>query len=366
MERTKETWQQTILKALERAGAYTLMLQWSDLQWPKEVYRKRKVSKLPIKRCTSNITRTQVMYTKGWSEGRKRPGERLKIAAKKASIVTSGKAPAAVNKQGQKRKASEVIHLQPEEHDAYFLSGVNEIRSTQLIEQDHEVAVRVPRYVVSELDQSKEGDQDLDWILGVVQMSYIEEHSSARMYDVLFDDGIRKCIPSGFTEQLHMHANESLQPKQNFEPTCNISSDNESEDEDGSRDGDESWPVESEDDIEEQSYEWDSWAQTLLSKSKPVIIQNNARAVRSTKHAKTSTESQYVDTEKQAAEGPLQQGIMQQGFERTGVQKRQRPPNRGSYEQGTEERSRGAVTEEAGARRDSAMTDHGDQRRLAR
>ena len=148
------------------------------------------------------------MYTKEWSEGRKRPGERLKIAAKKASIVTSGKTPAAVNEQGQKRKASEAIHLQTsleDQHDAYSLSGANEIRSTQLIEQDHEVAVRVRRYVVSELDQSKEGEQDSDWVLGVVQRSYIEEQSSARMYDVLFDDGIRKCIPSGFTEQLHMH-----------------------------------------------------------------------------------------------------------------------------------------------------------------
>ena len=118
--------------------------------------------------------------------------------------------------------------------------------------------MKIPRYVVSELDQSNEGEQDLDWVLGMVQRSYIEEHSSARMYDVLFDDGIRKCIPSGFTQQLHMHAKESTQPTKNYEPTCNISSDDESKDEDGSRDGDDSWPVESEDDLQEQSAEWES------------------------------------------------------------------------------------------------------------
>lgn len=41
---------------------------------------------------------------------------------------------------------------------------------------------------MSELAQLEEEEQDLEWMLGVVQRSYIEEQSNIRMYDVLFAD----------------------------------------------------------------------------------------------------------------------------------------------------------------------------------
>ena len=79
-------------------------------------------------------------------------------------------------------------------------------------------------------------------------MNYIEEQSNARMYDVLFD-GIRKCIPSGFMEQILRHEKYSIQPTKYYPPMCNISSDDELEDDDGSGDGNDSWPIESQDDL---------------------------------------------------------------------------------------------------------------------
>ena len=46
-------------------GAYTLMLQWSELQWPKEVNVRRKVLKLAVKRGASiRTTTTQTTCTK--------------------------------------------------------------------------------------------------------------------------------------------------------------------------------------------------------------------------------------------------------------------------------------------------------------
>jgi hypothetical protein len=267
MERNKETWQQIIFKALERRGAHTLGLQWSDLQLPREVNLSRKAPKLAVRRCTSKITTTtQVTYTKGWSEGRKRAGERLRIVAKKGSIMTADKASAPRNDQDLKKKATEVVDLQPSpkgQRDVYSQSGLKDFRFTELVVQDHEVAVRVPRYVVSESVQLGEEEQDLEWILGVVQRSYIEEQSNTRMYDVLFADGNRKCIPSGFTEQILRHEKNAIQPTNNVEPTCNISSDDESEDDDGSRDGDDSWPVTYENDLHDETAEWEAWAQSL-------------------------------------------------------------------------------------------------------
>ena len=57
----------------------------------------------------------------------------------------------------------------------YSQSGYKKFRFTELIILEHEVAVRVPKYVVSELEQLEEEEQNLIWILGVVQMNYIEE-----------------------------------------------------------------------------------------------------------------------------------------------------------------------------------------------
>ena len=54
--------------------------------------------KLAIKRCASKTMR-QVIYTKGWSEGRKPAGERMKVAAKKGSVVTTENASIATNDQ---------------------------------------------------------------------------------------------------------------------------------------------------------------------------------------------------------------------------------------------------------------------------
>ena len=121
--------------------------------------------------------------------------------------------------------------------------------------QEHEVAVRVPRYVVSELELVVEEEQDNEWVLGVVQRSYIEEHSHVRMYDVLFANGMRKCIPSGYTEQIPRHEKDATQHTKIDEPMCNISSDDDSEDEDGCRDGDDSWQIAHGDDLHEQAQE---------------------------------------------------------------------------------------------------------------
>jgi hypothetical protein len=267
MEENKETWQERILKALETRGAYTLMLQRSDLQWPKEVNVRRKVPKLAIKRGASiRRTTTQITYTKGWSEGRKRAGERLKIAAKRGSIVSTDKTSAPINDQGQKRKAVEATVQLPsrkEQLDVYSQSGANDFRFTELVVEAHEIAVRVPKYVVDDLEQMQEGEQELDWMLGVVQRSYIDEQSNVAMYDVLFADGIRKCIPSGFTEHILRHEEKSLEPTKNFEAACNTSSDDDSEDEEGSRDGDDSWPVDSDNDLQDQVSEWEAWAQSI-------------------------------------------------------------------------------------------------------
>jgi hypothetical protein len=221
------------------------------------VNARKKLPNLAIKRGTSKTTtKTEVTYTKGWSEGRKRAGERLRIAAKKASIAMASKASTPINKQEHKRKATG-------ERDVCSQSGSIQDRFTKLMVEDHGVAVRVPKYIVSELEQSQGGEQDLDWMLGVVQRSYIDLQSNARMYDVLFADGNSKCIPSGFTEHILRHENNSIQPTKNVEATCNISSDDESEDEEGIRDGDDCWPCESPDDIHEQATEWAGWAERL-------------------------------------------------------------------------------------------------------
>jgi hypothetical protein len=116
-------------------------------------------------------TKTQITYTKGWSEGRKRAGERLKIVAKRRNIVTAERASAPINEQGQKRKAAEAVGLLPSrkgQRDAYFQSGANEFEFTELIVEEHEVAVRIPKYVVNEFKQLQEEEQELDWMLGVV------------------------------------------------------------------------------------------------------------------------------------------------------------------------------------------------------
>lgn len=100
------------------------------------------------------------------------------------------------------------------------------------------------------------------------------------IHDVLFADRIRKYILSRFTEQILRHEKISIQSTENVKPPCNISNDDESKDEDGSRDGDDNWPIESQDDLHEQAPEWEAWAQGLVSKAKYVIIDSNGRAVR--------------------------------------------------------------------------------------
>jgi hypothetical protein len=186
--------------------------------------------------------------------GKEANGREIEDCCEKKSIVTTNNASTIVNEQGQKKKATKAVDLQSSlkgQRDVNSQSGSKEFRFTKLIVQEHEVVVRVPKYVVSELEQLEVEEQNLDWILGMVQRSYIEEQSNAKMYDVLFADGIRNCIPSVFTEPILRHEKNSIQFTENVKPTCNISSDNESEDEDGSRDGDDSWPVESQDDHEQ-------------------------------------------------------------------------------------------------------------------
>ena len=53
----------------------------------------------------------QVIHTKGWPKGRKRVGERIKVAAKKESFVMAEKASTTTNDQGQKRKALDLTAL---------------------------------------------------------------------------------------------------------------------------------------------------------------------------------------------------------------------------------------------------------------
>ena len=149
------------------------------------------------------------------------------------------------------------------QRDVYSLNGANKFRFTEPILEEHAVAVRVPSYIVSGVEQLEEKEQDFEWVLGLVQKSYIEEQSNVRMYDVLFDDGNTKCIPSGFTEHILRHEKDAIQPTNIVEPTCNISSDDDSEDEDGVRDGDDSWPDTHEDDLAEQAAEWEAWAHSL-------------------------------------------------------------------------------------------------------
>lgn len=99
--------------------------------------------------ASMRTTMTQITYTKGWSEGKKRAGERLKIAAKRGTIVSTDKASAPINNQGQKRKAAEATRLLPSRKgqlDAYSQSGAGEDRFTELVVVEHEVAVRVPKY----------------------------------------------------------------------------------------------------------------------------------------------------------------------------------------------------------------------------
>jgi hypothetical protein len=43
--------------------------------------------------------------------------------------------------------------------DAYSQNGANEFRFTKLVVEEHEVAVRVPKYVVDELEQLQEEEQ---------------------------------------------------------------------------------------------------------------------------------------------------------------------------------------------------------------
>ena len=190
----------------------------------------------------------------------------MRIAAKKGRIVAVDKTSATVSVQDLKRKSAEVVDLQPGpkgQQDVYSQSGANNGRFTELILQEHEVAVRVPSYIVSGVEQLEEKEQDFEWILGLVQKSYIEEQSNVRMYDVLFADGNRKCIPSGFTEQILRHEEDAIQETNIVEPTCNSSSDNDSEDEDGVRDGEDSWPDTYEDDLAEQATEWEALAHSL-------------------------------------------------------------------------------------------------------
>jgi hypothetical protein len=95
----------------------------------------------------------------------KRAGERLKIVVKKGRIVMADKASATINEQGRKRKATEAIDLQSSlkgQRDVYFQRGFKEFRFTKLIVQEHEVALRKPKYIVNELKQLEKEEQYLD------------------------------------------------------------------------------------------------------------------------------------------------------------------------------------------------------------
>jgi hypothetical protein len=107
------------------------MLQVSDLGWPKDVSARRKLPKLAIKRGTSKTTtKTEVTYTKGWSGGRKRAGERLKIVVKKASIAMAKKASTTINERGHKRKATEAVehHRSQQSTTQTFLTASSALR----------------------------------------------------------------------------------------------------------------------------------------------------------------------------------------------------------------------------------------------
>ena len=201
------------------------------------------------------MSTTQFTYIKGWQEGRTRAGERLKIAAKKGNIVAVDKTFATTNDQNLEMHAKSQMVVCSQ-------SGSKDLKCTELVVQEHEVAVWVPRYVVSELELMVGEEQHNEWVLGMVHRSYIEEHSHVRMYDVLFANGMRKCIPSGYTEQIPRHEKDATQHTKIDEPMCNISSDDDSEDEDGCRDGDDSWQIAHGDDLHEQAQEWEAWEQS--------------------------------------------------------------------------------------------------------
>jgi hypothetical protein len=93
--------------------------------------------------------------------------ERLKIVVKKKKIVMADKTSATTNEQGRKRKTTKAIDLQSNlkgQRDVYFQRCFKELRFTKLIVQEHEVALRKPKYVVNELKQLEKEEQYLDWI----------------------------------------------------------------------------------------------------------------------------------------------------------------------------------------------------------
>jgi hypothetical protein len=158
-------------------------------------------------------------------QGKEASGSEIEDCCEEGEHCDGGQDISKKKRQELKRKATEVVDVQQSpkgQRDVYSQSGSKEFRFTELIVQEHEVTVRVPRYVVSRLEHSEEEVQNFEWILGVVQMSYIEEQSNARMYDVLFADEIRKCIPSGFTKQILRHEKCTTQHTKNIEPMCNI------------------------------------------------------------------------------------------------------------------------------------------------
>jgi len=182
---------------------------------------RRETNKLAIKRCISQTARKkQTTYTQGWSEGRKRASQRLKLVAKKGITVVAGPASAvreasvaAANDPKQKRKAVVLDQQarQKDQEDVFFLSGSSELRLAEVAIQEHEIAVRVPSYVVNEVEQSIDEEEELDWIIGVVLKSYIEEQSNTRMYEVFLANGVTKCIPSGFTKHILKELQYNLQ-----------------------------------------------------------------------------------------------------------------------------------------------------------
>ena len=102
-------------------------------------------------------------YTKGWLEWRKRTGKIIDNCYKEREH-RDGKQGICTNKQSRPKEGNtKIMDLQPSpkrQRDVYSQSASKDFRFTGLVVQNHEVAVRVPMYVVSESTQLEEEEQD--------------------------------------------------------------------------------------------------------------------------------------------------------------------------------------------------------------
>ena len=127
-----------------------------------------------------NNDHTSHMY-KRMVRGKETIARKILDCCEEGNIVTANKASATMNDQELKMNAMKAVDLQPSpkgQRDVYSQSGFKDFRFTERVVQDHVVTMRVPRYVVSELE---DGNQDFEWILGMVQRTYVQEQSNARL-----------------------------------------------------------------------------------------------------------------------------------------------------------------------------------------